>query len=119
MLPYGTKVRVRKRSKDYADDLLTGRRLWWVEDMDYLDGTEQKVDHPCFDSPWVELQGLGQWSFAVEWLEVLPSDGRSASSGGGQVVPKNNDGRSECFWCHVPTAKRGGGLYDVCPKCGR
>jgi hypothetical protein len=33
--------------------------------------------------------------------------------------PKNNDGRMECFWCNVPTQKRGGGMYDVCPKCGR
>jgi hypothetical protein len=34
--------------------------------------------------------------------------------------PKNNDGRAECFWCPgVATAKRGGGQYDVCPKCGR
>lgn len=33
--------------------------------------------------------------------------------------PRNNDGRRECFWCHISTAKRGGGMYDVCPKCGR
>ena len=33
--------------------------------------------------------------------------------------PRNNDGRESCFWCSVPTAKRGGGAYDVCPKCGR
>jgi len=33
--------------------------------------------------------------------------------------PKNNDGRLSCFWCSIPTAKRGGGMYDVCPRCGR
>ena len=33
-------------------------------------------------------------------------------------IPRNNDGRAECFWCHLPTQKRGGGLYDVCPSCG-
>ena len=34
--------------------------------------------------------------------------------------PKNNDGRMECFWCSgTKTQKRGGGRYDVCPKCGR
>jgi len=33
--------------------------------------------------------------------------------------PRNNDGRESCFWCSIPTAKRGGGMYDVCPKCGR
>jgi len=36
-----------------------------------------------------------------------------------QESPRNNDGRSECFWCHIPTGKRGGGAYDICPKCGR
>ena len=36
------------------------------------------------------------------------------------VEPRNNDGRSECFWCPgVRTEKRGGGAYDLCPKCGR
>ena len=36
------------------------------------------------------------------------------------VGPRNNDGRSECFWCPgVQTEKRGGGAYDLCPKCGR
>ena len=36
-----------------------------------------------------------------------------------RAEPRNNDGRVECFWCHVPTGKRGGGTYDICPKCGR
>ena len=35
------------------------------------------------------------------------------------LEPRNNDGRMECFWCRVPTQKRGGGMYDVCPKCSR
>jgi hypothetical protein len=36
------------------------------------------------------------------------------------LEPRNNDGRGECFWCpRTKTNKRGGGLYDVCPKCGR
>jgi len=34
--------------------------------------------------------------------------------------PRNNDGRQECFWCSgMKTSKRGGGMYDVCSKCGR
>lgn len=33
--------------------------------------------------------------------------------------PRNNDGLSMCYWCNVPTQKRGGGAYDVCPKCER
>jgi len=36
-----------------------------------------------------------------------------------QNAPRNNDGRTTCFWCNINTQKRGGGLYDVCPKCGR
>ena len=39
-------------------------------------------------------------------------------------APRNNDGRSECFWCidaetkeHIKTQKRGDGSYDVCPEC--
>jgi hypothetical protein len=44
---------------------------------------------------------------------VLVQDGNSPA-------PRNNDGRSECFWCPgTRTEKRGGGCYDVCPGCGR
>ena len=34
-------------------------------------------------------------------------------------TPKNNDGRSECFWCGAPTRKIDGGFsfYDFCDKC--
>ena len=45
--------------------------------------------------------------------------GFNADAEAGDLVPKNNDGRDTCFWCRIPTAKRGGGAYDVCPKCGR
>lgn len=33
--------------------------------------------------------------------------------------PKNNDGRSECYWCGTPTRKIDGGFsfYDFCDKC--
>jgi hypothetical protein len=33
--------------------------------------------------------------------------------------PRNNDGRSICYWCNIQTQKRGNGAYDVCPNCGR
>ena len=37
-----------------------------------------------------------------------------------QNGPRNNDGSAVCFWCpNTNTQKRGGGMYDVCPKCGR
>jgi len=32
-------------------------------------------------------------------------------------IPRNNDGRAECFWCGTPTELRGGGNYNLCPKC--
>ena len=47
-------------------------------------------------------------------LFVLVGDGVASDPG-----PRNNDGRGSCFWCKVPTVKRGGGMYDICPKCGR
>lgn len=33
--------------------------------------------------------------------------------------PRNNDGRTTCYWCGMRTEKRGMGLYDLCPKCQR
>jgi hypothetical protein len=48
-------------------------------------------------------------------LLLLTSDGIPS-----RPEPHNNDGRGECFWCPgIKTDKHGGGLYDVCPKCGR
>lgn len=35
------------------------------------------------------------------------------------VTPRNNDGRTTCFWCNSPTRKAGMGVYDVCTKCGK
>lgn len=35
--------------------------------------------------------------------------------------PKNNDGRSSCYWCHSSTRQVGGvtSVYDICSNCGR
>jgi hypothetical protein len=35
--------------------------------------------------------------------------------------PKNNDGRTVCFWCNGPTEIRQGftSSYNICPKCKR
>lgn len=35
--------------------------------------------------------------------------------------PRNNDGRSTCWWCNSPTRKAGGGQYDICTnkECGK
>jgi hypothetical protein len=116
MLSYGTRVRVRKPTDLGGKDPSTSETLWWVSKyMDQLDGTEHVTDHPDPSEPWVRLKGIS-WKFAMDWLEVVSADA-TVSSGSG--APRNNDGRSECFWCHVQTAKRGGGTYDVCPKCGR
>lgn len=39
---------------------------------------------------------------------------------GTEAEPRNNDGRAVCYWCpDTKTQKRGGGMYDVCPKCGK
>jgi len=112
MLNPGTKVRIKKPPKgsEAVEELVSGWRLWWVENMDYLDGSDQEVDYPD-GSPWISLVGL-QYQFAHMWLEELPTLGLEA-------IPRNNDGRNTCFWCHIPTDKRGSGMYDICPKCGR
>lgn len=34
-------------------------------------------------------------------------------------APRNNDGRLMCYWCNIPTQLRGGGMYNVCPRCGK
>ena len=36
-----------------------------------------------------------------------------------RTTPCNNDGRSECAFCGAPTRKAGGGMYDICTKCGK
>ena len=117
MLSPGTKVRIKKPPKgsEAVEKLVSGRRLWWVEDMDHLDGSDQEVDHPD-GSPWIRLVGM-PYRFAHMWLDELPTPGLETVSAG--MIPRNNDGRNTCFWCHIPTAKRGGGAYDLCPKCGR
>lgn len=33
--------------------------------------------------------------------------------------PRNNDGRSTCWWCNGATRSAGEGMYDVCTVCGR
>jgi hypothetical protein len=34
--------------------------------------------------------------------------------------PKDNQGRTNCFWCDMPTKKRGFWKeYDVCPICDK
>ena len=47
-------------------------------------------------------------------VELISSIGSLSST-----APRNNDGRTTCFWCKIPTQKRGGGMYDVCPKCSQ
>ena len=37
-------------------------------------------------------------------------------------APKNNDGRSACFWCGAPTKRMPGFAndnYDICTRCGK
>lgn len=50
-----------------------------------------------------------------------PVDYQKQNQSSGQNEPKNNDGRTTCFWCGNPTKQVGGlfGTYDVCSVCGR
>jgi hypothetical protein len=36
-------------------------------------------------------------------------------------IPKNNDGRTSCFWCGSPTKQSPGysEMYDICTSCGK
>ena len=37
-------------------------------------------------------------------------------------TPKNNDGRTSCFWCGASTKSVPSGfvaIYDICTKCGK
>jgi len=87
-------------------------------------GTRCRVRaHEDFGGEWMlcvawpaEYQGtLGDGWYTYHFKVVGNADHVGVTA----CDPRNNDGRSECFWCHVPTGKRGGGAYDVCPKCGR
>jgi hypothetical protein len=74
---------------------------------------EQHVDIHTLNNRALERSKYYSATKVVEYLESLMM--RTSVS-----TPRNNDGRSECFWCSgVKTQKRGGGAYDVCPKCQR
>lgn len=66
----------------------------WVKMVGYINGVDKSEFEGFKDGEMVELIASGP-------------------------EPRNNDGRAICFWCNINTQKRGGGLYDVCPKCGR
>lgn len=70
---------------------------------------------PWASGPWANMSSPAAWIANARFRVVGVAATKSSSSS----APRNNDGRGECFWCQVPTAKRGGGMYDVCPKCGR
>lgn len=55
--------------------------------------------------------------FADHWIHNLPDAPEEMS----RAVPKNNDGRSSCWWCKEPTVRKKGftDLYDFCESCQR
>jgi hypothetical protein len=57
----------------------------------------------------------GKYTYAGLSCRIIDSESSVISIS----APKNNDGRENCFWCLIPTQKRGNGAYDICPKCGR
>jgi len=61
---------------------------------------------------WVAMAGVAQ-------VDGFVISGNSIRPAVKENEPKNNDGRTNCFWCNLSTEKRGGGQYDVCPKCGK
>ena len=53
--------------------------------------------------------------FTDEWVRNLPDAPEEVS----QVVPRNNDGRSSCWWCEEPTTRKQcfTSVYDFCESC--
>lgn len=121
----GDVVILKKTSYGELEDLdLEAEELGWYGEHTKV-GTFEKLKHylgrklivshiECNDGHFEveedeEDEDRGHWSFSVAWIDSIISI----------PTPRNNDGRAICFWCNVPTQKRGGGLYDVCPKCGK
>ena len=54
----------------------------------------------------------------VSDLKVVNKLGLEISIANISQEPKNNDRRSNCFWCSTATEKRGiFGEYNLCPRC--
>jgi hypothetical protein len=64
---------------------------------------------------YLRPDGLGIWS----GIPVFMPQNEVTTTVSTVALPKNNDGRSECAFCGGPTRKAGGGIYDICTKCGR
>jgi len=64
---------------------------------------------------YIRPDGLGRRS----GLPVFMSQNEVTTTVSTTALSKNNDGRSECAFCGGPTRKAGGGIYDICTKCGR
>ena len=76
-----------------------------ADDAPPVQVTADAFDEPC---PYGECNPFGGAIIIVRLPHVLPE-------------PRNNDGRSHCWWCWSWTEKRQGftAEYDVCPKCGK
>lgn len=73
-----------------------------------------------FDDVYFRASGYRNALDGTEYDGLRPNEMVEITSVASQNTPKNNDGRAVCFWCpNTNTQKRGGGMYDVCPKCGR
>lgn len=60
--------------------------------------------------------GLGSRPVAMPPATKILFDAEEEVS---QDVPRNNDGRSSCWWCEEPTVRKKGftSLYDFCEDC--
>jgi hypothetical protein len=113
--PLGTRVR-RGPSWDWGDqDYDENGKPTWGKVISYdTSGTLCRHDGEGW---WIRVQ----WDtgFSNNYRVDPFHDVVRVSSIDSSISPRNNDGRSKCFWCNMPTQKRGGGIYDVCPKCGK
>ena len=122
----GDKVKFRKEFLDYHKNAFPESNLFFFEERSFTvknvggaSSTEVFLDGFTFDGEHnsITIKGEdGTFGYFLGSPVVFELVERKTVSS----APRNNDGRAVCFWCpNTNTQKRGGGLYDVCPKCGK
>jgi hypothetical protein len=131
MYPSGTQVRLIKTpDPSKVKDGATARVVDGLMEFPFLySQLLQKVGHGNMDDfIWIKWdrhnkKWNGQGDGAYSWYRFEEIDLFNFDDITEEIVldtePRNNDNRSECFWCLTPTEKKQGlsSFYDICPKC--
>jgi hypothetical protein len=98
---YGNQLIGTVADKDPIFAGLSGNSVWWIN----IGWSGRKI-----------IGIFDDMTYPISDIVLAEAENVSCSV---SIAPKNNDGKNSCFWCNVSTQKRGGGMYDVCPKCGK